>query len=169
MADSLPSLPNVPRIGIGTDRHRLVAGRPCILGGVTIHCPVGPLGHSDADAVLHAVCDALLGAAGLDDIGTLFPDSDPQWQGASSAALLADVISRVQNSGLRAASLDITVHCDRPKIGPHRAAIRSQLASWLELPVDRVNVKGKTLEGGGGEQEYVDVIAVCLLTSSVES
>lgn len=166
MTDSTPLPPSAPRIGLGTDRHRLSAGRPCILGGVEMDCPVGPDGHSDADAVLHAVCDALLGGAGLDDLGTLFPDTDPQWKGACSADLLAVVLSKLQQQSLRATSLDITVHCDRPKIGPHRAAIRSNLATWLDLPPDRVNIKGKTLEGLSADQEYVDVFAVVLLTST---
>ncbi len=160
--------PSAPRIGLGTDRHRLVNGRPCILGGVTIDCQVGPFGHSDADAVLHAVCDALLGAAGLEDLGTLFPDTDPQWKDASSVDLLADVLARLKAQSMQPLSLDLTVHCDRPKIGPHRAAIRSNLSSWLGLPVDRVNIKGKTLEGVDTDREYIDVFAVVLLTTQAE-
>jgi 2-C-methyl-D-erythritol 2,4-cyclodiphosphate synthase len=156
---------SAPRIGLGTDRHRLVNGRPCILGGVTIDCQVGPFGHSDADAVLHAVCDALLGAAGLDDLGTLFPDTDPQWKDASSVDLLADVLAQLNAQSLQPLSLDIAVHCNRPKIGPYRAAIRANLSNWLGLPVDRVNIKGKTLEGIDADREYVDVTAVVLLTT----
>lgn len=165
MVESAPHWQNAPRIGLGTDRHRLVSGRPCILGGVQLDCPVGPDGHSDADAILHAVCDALLGAAGLDDLGTLFPDTDPQWKGAASTDLLIDVVARLTAQFLGPVSVDITVHCDRPKIGPHRAAIRARIAELLDLPLDRVNVKGKTLEGGGGKQEYVDVMAVALVSS----
>ncbi len=152
-----------PRIGLGTDRHRMVVGRPCLLGGVSIDCQVGPFGHSDADAILHALIDALLGAAGLDDIGTLFPDTDPQWKGANSADLLAEALQLLSAQSLHPVSADITAHCDRPKIGPHRAQIRANLANWLGLPLDRVNVKGKTLEGVTTDVEYIDVIAVVLL------
>lgn len=157
---------DLPRIGLGTDCHRLVAGRPCRLGGVLFEdCPVGPQGHSDADAVLHALTDALLGAAGLDDLGTLFPDTDPQWKGADSRQLLAAALELVHARGLRCWSADLTVHCDRPRIGPRRAEIRAVLAAALDLPIDRVNLKGKTREGLASE-EAVDVYAVVLLGSA---
>jgi 2-C-methyl-D-erythritol 2,4-cyclodiphosphate synthase len=129
-------------------------------------CPVGPYGHSDGDAILHALCDALLGAAGLDDLGTLFPDTDPQWEGVSSAVLLRNVVKRLADAQLTALSVDIAVCCDRPKLSPHRGAIRAQLSEWLGLPVDRVNVKGKTREGCGGEVECIDVTAVVLLSGA---
>ncbi|MEZ5989881.1 MAG: 2-C-methyl-D-erythritol 2,4-cyclodiphosphate synthase [Planctomycetota bacterium] len=155
-----------PRIGIGSDLHRMVLGRPCVLGGERFDCEVGPEGHSDADAVLHALCDALLGAAGLDDLGTLFPDSEPGNRDRSSTEFLAEVCARVRAAGLAPASVDLVVHCDRPRIGPRRAAIRARLAALLDLPVDRVNLKGKSLEGTGGEDEAVSVLAVALLVQA---
>lgn len=159
-----PPAGNAPRIGVGWDRHRLQAGRPCILGGVSIEgAPVGPVGHSDGDAVLHALSDALLGAAGLDDLGTLFPDHDERWRGASSATLLELTLERVASKQLRPVSADMVVVCDQPKIGPHRALLRARMAELLGLPDDRVNVKGKTTEGG--RADFVEVTAVVLLES----
>lgn len=154
--------PQTPRIGLGWDRHRLQAGRPCVLGGLALDCPVGPVGHSDGDAVLHALADALLGAAGLADLGTLFPDTDPRYAGADSSALLRAALAQVAAAGWRAASADLVVVCDRPRIAPHRAALRARLAALLELPADRVNLKGKTTEGAGGP-ERIEVSAVVLL------
>lgn len=161
----MSSLPDaLPRIGLGTDRHRLVAGRPCWLGGVLFgDCPVGPEGHSDGDAILHALTDALLGAAGLDDLGTLFPDTDPAWQGVASTAFLEAALEKLAAAGLRCWSVDLVVQCDRPKISPRRADVRAKLAEQLGLPVDRVNLKGKTREGVGAEIEAVDVTAVVLV------
>ena len=154
----------LPRIGLGTDRHRLVAGRACMLGGVHFaDCPVGPQGHSDGDAVLHALTDAVLGAAGLDDLGTLFPDTDPRYQGADSTTLLRTALQQVAEQGLRCWSIDLAIQCDRPRIAPRRAEIRAHLAQLFELPLDRVNLKGKTREGVGSEVEAVDVTAVVLL------
>ena len=154
-----------PRIGLGTDLHRLVEGRRCVLGGIEFaDCPVGPASHSDGDAVLHAVCDALLGAAGLDDLGTLFPDSDPQWKNADSRRFVEHAIGLLHERELRAWSLDVVVECDRPRIGPMRAAIRESLATLLKLPGDRVNIKGKSLEGTArAGQEVVAVTAIALL------
>lgn len=155
---------SLPRIGLGTDRHRLVAGRACWLGGVLFgDCPVGPDGHSDGDAVLHALTDALLGAAGLDDLGTLFPDTDPAWQGVASTAFLTAALERLAAAGLRPWSVDLVVQCDRPKISPRRADVRAHLAELLHLPIDRINLKGKTREGVGAEIEAVDVTAVVLV------
>src|SRR5262245_28578420 len=127
------------RVGIGHDTHRLVAGRPLILGGVSITHTHGLAGHSDADAVLHAIADALLGAAALGDIGELFPDTDKQYQGADSSMLLRDVLRRVHAAGWRPANLDIVVHAERPKLGPYKAAMRDRIAELLELAQDRVN------------------------------
>jgi 2-C-methyl-D-erythritol 2,4-cyclodiphosphate synthase len=159
----LSDLPNdTPRIGLGWDRHRMEAGRPCVLGGVSIEAPAGPSGHSDGDAVLHALTDAVLGAAGLDDLGTLFPDTDPQWKGADSATFLQAAVHKAQEAGQRIASADLVVVCDRPKIGSHRAKIRERLGELLGLPVSRVNLKGKTTEGGDGE-DCLEVTAVVLL------
>ncbi len=151
------------RIGLGTDLHVLAPGRPCVLGGVTIDCPVGPRSHSDGDAVLHALTDALLGAAGLEDLGTLFPDSDPQWRDVASSVFVERAVELVAERGLRATSLDIAVHCERPRIGPHRAAIRAHIAALVGVDIERVNIKGKSLEGTGGPAETVSVTAVVLL------
>ena len=139
----------LPRIGLGIDSHRLVAGRACWLGGLLIPCDRGPEGHSDGDAILHAACDAVLGAAGLDDLGTLFRDSDPRWKGADSALFCAEVMRQLQPHGLRVLSLDVVVETEVPRIGPHRAAMRARLGELFQLPVDRVNVKGKSGEQMG--------------------
>ncbi|HEX6882056.1 MAG TPA: 2-C-methyl-D-erythritol 2,4-cyclodiphosphate synthase [Planctomycetota bacterium] len=137
------------RVGLGFDLHRLVPGRPCVLGGVRFEHPRGPLGHSDGDAVLHAIADALLGAAGLDDLGTLFPDSDPRWQGADSQALLREVLERVRAAGWRAVNLDVVVATEGPRIAPRRAELRAAIGKLVGLAPEAVNVKGKSLEGLG--------------------
>lgn len=153
------------RIGLGFDLHRLVEGRPCILGGIELPHPKGPQGHSDGDAVLHAVTDALLGAAGLDDIGTLFPDTDPRWKGSDSKTLLGSALEKVHAKGLRPISLDLVIATEGPRIAPHRPAMRASIAELCGLEVDRVNLKGKTLEGLGAlaQGTGVAVQAVCLL------
>lgn len=133
-------------VGHGWDVHRLVPGRRFVLGGVEIDHPKGPLGHSDGDVLLHAVIDALLGAAGLGDIGGRFPDSDPRWKDASSDLLLADVMKDV-GASWRVVNLDATVIAERPKLAPHRAAIQAKLAA--RLGTSAVNVKAKTAEGLG--------------------
>lgn len=156
---------SAPRIGLGWDRHALVEGRSCILGGIEIPNPVGPSGHSDADVVLHALTDALLGAAGLDDLGTLFPDTDPKWKGAASTQFVAAAVALLHAANLMVASADLVVICDTPKLAPHRAAIRTNLARLLDLPVSRVNLKGKTTEGGSGGA--VEVQAVVLLVPAI--
>ncbi|MCH2101990.1 MAG: 2-C-methyl-D-erythritol 2,4-cyclodiphosphate synthase [Planctomycetes bacterium] len=165
----MTSLPDsLPRIGLGTDRHRLVPDRACWLGGVLFgDCPVGPDGHSDGDAVLHALTDALLGAAGLEDLGTLFPDTDPTWQGVASESFLQAAIERLAAIGLHCWSVDLVVQCDQPKIAPQRDNIRRHLADLLALPVDRVNLKGKTREGVDAEIKAVDVTAVVLIGPTV--
>ncbi len=155
---------DAPRIGIGTDLHRLLEGRPCVLGGVSIESPVGPHGHSDGDAILHAVTDALLGAAGLDDLGSLFSDTDPANKDADSTGFVNEAMRLLRAKQLAPVSLDLVVHCDRPKIAPHRAAIRKKLAELLALEVDRVNLKGKTLEGTASS-EAISVTAIVLLQS----
>ncbi|MFK5956300.1 MAG: 2-C-methyl-D-erythritol 2,4-cyclodiphosphate synthase [Planctomycetota bacterium] len=154
---------SVPRIGLGWDRHSLVENRPCILGGVPIPNAVGPSGHSDADVLLHALCDALLGAAGLDDLGTMFPDAEPQWKGAASTQFVEAAMKLLRAKKLQVASADLVVICDTPKLSPHRDVIRENLAQMLELPVDRVNLKGKTTEGGSGGA--IEVQAVVLLVN----
>jgi 2-C-methyl-D-erythritol 2,4-cyclodiphosphate synthase len=155
------------RIGIGYDIHRLVDGRKLLLAGVEIPYPKGLLGHSDADVLAHAVCDALLGAAALGDIGTHFPDTDPHWQGASSLDFLRHALSLVREKGYRLMNLDATVVAERPKLKPFIQAMREHLAAVLEIEVDRVSVKAKTNEGldaiGGGEAMAAQ--AVVLITS----
>jgi len=154
------------RIGIGYDVHRLVEGRPLILGGVTLPSPLGLDGHSDADVLTHAVIDALLGAAGLGDIGALFPDTDDRWRGANSLVLLADVVERLRNAGFSVGNVDVTVVMERPRLRPFIDSIRSNLATHLEVPVSAVSAKATTGEGMGfvGRQEGVAAHAVCLLT-----
>ena len=154
------------RVGLGFDIHRLEEGRPCVLGGVELPHTTGPAGHSDGDAVLHAITDAVTGAAGLDDIGTLFPDDDPRWKGADSRALLRAAVELAADAGWRPGNVDVVIATEGPKIKPHRAAIRTSLADLLGLGVDDVNVKGKTLEGMTelAEGRAVTVHAVCLMT-----
>jgi 2-C-methyl-D-erythritol 2,4-cyclodiphosphate synthase len=153
------------RVGIGFDVHRLVSGRPCVLGGVTLAHDKGPLGHSDGDAVLHAIADALLGAAGLDDLGSLFPDRDPRWKDASSAQLLSEVLARLRAAGWRAVNVDVVIASEGPRIAPHRAEMRASIARLVGLSADAVNVKGKSLEGLGALAGGTGVAAqaVCLI------
>jgi 2-C-methyl-D-erythritol 2,4-cyclodiphosphate synthase len=157
------------RVGTGFDVHRLVEGRPCKLGGVELPHPTGPAGHSDGDAVLHALTDALLGAAGLDDLGTLFPDTDPQWKGADSARLLSLALVRVQEHGWVVVNADVVIATEGPRIAPHRAKMRVRIGELLAVDPSRVNVKGKTLEGLGAlaNGAGVAVQAVCLLARNV--
>ena len=151
--------------GIGWDSHRLVEGRPLILGGVTIPSDRGLAGHSDADVLAHAVIDAVLGAGGLGDIGEHFPDTDARWAGADSLALLRAVVALVGERGLAVVHVDATVVMERPKLGPHKAAIRDSLAAALGVGADRVNVKATTGEGMGfvGRGEGVAALAVATL------
>jgi 2-C-methyl-D-erythritol 2,4-cyclodiphosphate synthase len=156
------------RTGIGWDSHRLVAGRRLILGGVEFpDAELGLDGHSDADVLTHAVMDALLGAAGLGDIGVLFPDTDGAYAGADSLVLLREVVALVRSHGLRVAHVDTTVLMERPKLGPLREAIRARLADALELPVSAVNVKASTGEGMGfvGRGEGAAALAVATISS----
>ena len=153
------------RIGQGYDVHQLVAGRPLILGGVTIPHSHGLLGHSDADALLHAITDALLGAAGLGDIGRHFPDTDPAFAGADSMRLLQEAARRVAAAGYRVGNIDSTVVAQAPKLAPHIPAMCERIAAALGLAVDAVNVKAKTAEklGPVGEGRAIEARAVCLL------
>ena len=153
------------RIGEGWDTHQLVEGRPLILGGVTIPHTHGLLGHSDADALCHAITDALFGAAGLGDIGRHFPDTDAAFKGADSIALLAECARRVRAAGWEPVNIDSTIVAQKPKLAPHIEAMRSRLAQTLGLPVDVVNVKAKTAEKMGpvGELKAIETRAVCLL------
>jgi 2-C-methyl-D-erythritol 4-phosphate cytidylyltransferase/2-C-methyl-D-erythritol 2,4-cyclodiphosphate synthase len=153
------------RVGQGYDLHRLVDGRPLVLGGVTIPFDRGLLGHSDADVVCHALTDAVLGAAGAGDIGRHFPDTDPQWKGADSLVLLRQAVAVVQARGFAVANVDVTVIAQRPKLSPHVDAMRQRLASALGCGADDVSVKGKTNEGvdSMGEGASIAAHAVALL------
>lgn len=153
------------RVGQGYDVHALVPGRKLILGGVTIPHPMGLQGHSDADALLHAITDAVLGAAGLGDIGHMFPDSDAQWAGADSRMLLRGAVAAVRAAGWRVGNVDCTVIAQAPRIAPHVKAMRANIASDLGIAPERVNVKGKTTErlGFAGRGEGIAAEAVALL------
>lgn len=161
MSDRTPSM----RIGIGYDSHRFAPGGPMRLGGVDLpddrHCA----GHSDGDAICHAVTDAILGAAALGDIGALFPDTDPANKNADSIVMLAAAVSRVHGAGWRIGNVDVTVIAERPKIGPHRDAMRARLANTLQVDAGAVFVKGKTNERMGwiGRDEGLGVMAVATL------
>lgn len=167
--NSVPSTPANPlphfRIGEGWDTHALVAGRKLIIGGVEIPHPVGLLGHSDADVLLHAITDALLGAAGLGDIGTHFPDTDVRFKGADSIVLLAETGRLLADRGYRIGNIDSTVIAQAPKLAPHIPAMRARIAQALGLEPDQVNVKAKTAENMGpvGEGRSMEARAVVLL------
>lgn len=150
------------RVGIGYDSHRFVSGRPLILGGIFIPSDVGLAGHSDADAVCHAVTDALLGAAGAGDIGEMFPDSDPENSGRDSITMLELAVARISDAGYVVMQVDVTVIAEHPRIGPHRDRIRGRLAGALGIDSSNVSVKGKSNEGMGwiGRKEGLACIAV---------
>lgn len=156
------------RVGLGYDSHRFAPGRPLMLGGVRIEHASGLAGHSDADAVLHAVTDAILGAIGAGDIGEHFPDTDPQWRGADSAIFVRRAMELARQAGLRVANCDVTVLCEAPKLTPHKAAMRQRIAELLGVGPDRVGVKAKTNEGMGwvGQGEGLAALAVVLLQSA---
>ncbi len=153
------------RIGYGYDVHRLVAGRKCIIGGVEIAHETGLLGHSDADVLLHAVMDALLGAAALGDIGQLFPDQDPQFSGADSLVLLQQVGKLLQQRGWRLGNLDATIVAQAPKMAPHIPQMRENIARVLQSSLDQVSIKATTEEGLGftGMKQGIAAHAVCLI------
>jgi 2-C-methyl-D-erythritol 2,4-cyclodiphosphate synthase len=153
------------RVGQGFDVHALVPGRRLVLAGVELASEQGLLGHSDADVLVHAVIDALLGAAGLGDIGTLFPDTDERHRGADSMQLLAQVVARVHAAGWRIGNVDCTVIAQQPKIAPHVAAMRARLAQELQLGAAEVSIKGKTTEwlGFTGRGEGIAALAVVAL------
>ncbi len=152
-------------IGEGWDVHALVEGRPLILGGIEIPYEKGLLGHSDADALLHAITDALLGAAGLGDIGTHFPDNDPAFKGADSFVLLQQAVAAVGRTGYQLVNVDCTVIAQAPKLAPYKAAMRSRIAQALGVDASQVNVKAKTAEKMGpvGEGRSIEARAVALL------
>lgn len=153
------------RIGEGWDIHALVAGRKLILGGVEVPYHLGLLGHSDADVLLHAITDALLGAAALGDIGTHFPDTDARFKGADSSVLLAEAARRVREKGFEIGNVDSTIIAQAPKLAPHMPAIRAKVAQTLGLELDQVNVKAKTAEKMGpvGLGQAMEARAVVLL------
>ena len=158
------------RIGAGFDTHRLVAGRPLILGGVRVEHARGLDGHSDADVVLHSVTDAILGALALGDIGDAFPDTDPQWRGANSQIFLDTALAQMRAAGYAVGNLDVTIFAQEPKLGPVKAAIRDHLAELLGVPATAVNVKAKTGERVGhiGRAEAIGCQATVLLRSPGE-
>lgn len=153
------------RIGHGYDVHKLVSGRKCIIGGVDIPHETGLLGHSDADVLLHAVMDALLGAATLGDIGHLFPDNDPKYKGADSLALLREVGRVLQTNGWVLSNLDATILTQAPKMAPHILQMRQNIADALGVSIDQISVKATTEEGLGftGAKEGIAAHAVCLI------
>ena len=153
------------RIGHGFDVHQLVAGRKCIIGGVEIAHDKGLLGHSDADVLLHAICDALLGAAGLGDIGRHFPDTDVQYQGADSRALLRKVIALLKDAGFSVGNIDATIIAQAPKMAPHIPEMVAHIAADCQVELNRINVKATTTEklGFTGRGEGIAAEAVCLI------
>ncbi|MBL7939445.1 MAG: 2-C-methyl-D-erythritol 2,4-cyclodiphosphate synthase [Flavobacteriales bacterium] len=153
------------RVGFGFDVHRLVEGRELWLGGIRIPHSSGALGHSDADVLLHAVCDALLGAAALGDIGQHFPDTDPTWKGADSKLLLAGVVRLLNEKGWSVGNVDCTLILERPKIMPHVPAMRAAMAPLLKVAVDAISIKATTSETLGyiGREEGVAAHAVALI------
>lgn len=153
------------RIGFGFDTHRLVEGRPLVMGGVTIPYEKGLLGHSDADALLHAICDALLGAANLRDIGYHFPDTDPEWKGVDSRKLLAGSVALLKEKGYRVGNIDSTIIAEAPKMNPHVEAMQAIIAPILEVDIDAVSIKATRNEGMDaiGNGEGIKVYAVALI------
>jgi 2-C-methyl-D-erythritol 2,4-cyclodiphosphate synthase len=158
------------RIGQGYDVHALVPGRPLIIGGATVPYERGLLGHSDADVLLHAITDALFGAAGLGDIGRHFPDTDTRFAGADSRVLLRECVARIKEAGFAIVNVDSTVIAQAPKLAPHIEAMRANIAEDLGLPVARVNVKAKTNEKLGylGRGEGIEAQAAVLLSVMAE-
>jgi 2-C-methyl-D-erythritol 2,4-cyclodiphosphate synthase len=156
------------RVGQGYDVHRWVEGRPCILGGVEIPSEKGPLGHSDADVVCHVLCDALLGAANMRNIGYHFSDKDPIWKGVASTLLLKKVMEMIREAGWELANADVTVILDQPKLNPIIPAIKDNLALVMGVDVDQISVKATTSEGLGfvGRSEGISAMAVALITKA---
>jgi 2-C-methyl-D-erythritol 2,4-cyclodiphosphate synthase len=153
------------RVGTGFDVHQLVADRPCILGGVSIPYEKGLLGHSDADVLLHAACDAILGAAALGDIGKHFPDTEAAYKGADSRVLLRSVVAKIHAMGYRIGNLDATIIAEAPKMAPHIAAMRANIAADCDIALDCVNVKATTTEklGFTGRGEGIAAEAIVLI------
>ena len=153
------------RVGVGYDVHQLVEGRKLFLGGIEIPFHKGLLGHSDGDVLIHAICDAILGAIGEGDIGTHFPDSDPSIRGIESTKILAHVASLVRKKGYTVVNIDAVIAAQEPKIAPLRDTMRKSLAATIGISIDRISIKGKTTEGLGfvGRKEGIEVYAVALL------
>jgi 2-C-methyl-D-erythritol 2,4-cyclodiphosphate synthase len=153
------------RVGQGYDVHRWVEGRPCILGGVEIPSDKGPLGHSDADLICHVLCDALLGAANMRNIGYHFSDKDPMWKGVASTLLLKKVMEMIREAGWELANADVTVILDQPKLNPIIPAIKDNLALVMGVEVDQISIKATTSEGLGfvGRAEGISAMAVALI------
>jgi len=156
---------SVPRVGFGYDIHRLSSGRPLVLGGLRIESDRGLLGHSDGDAVLHALSDAIFGAIGSGDIGDHFPDSDPSTEGLDSREILRAALDEAQAAGYQVRSADVTILAERPKLGPMKLEIRDSVADLLKLPAEAVGLKARTNEGLGavGRQEAIACHAVVVL------
>lgn len=156
-----------PRVGLGYDIHRLVAGRPLILGGITVDADRGLLGHSDGDAVLHALADAIYGAIGSGDIGEHFPDTDSSLQGLDSRHIIRAAVAEADSTGYKVRSADITILAERPKLGPWKEEIRQSVAALLDLAPTAVSVKARTNEGLGpiGQQQAIACYAVTVLTA----
>ena len=154
------------RVGNGFDSHRLEAGRPLMLGGIEIPCERGLVGHSDGDCVVHALCDALLGAAALGDLGVHFPSSDARWRGAASLTFLAEVRRLVEARGHAIENVDVTAIAQEPRLGPHLPAMRERLAACLGLSLERVSVKAKSADhmGAIGRGEGIAALATALLS-----
>ncbi|WP_075222910.1 bifunctional 2-C-methyl-D-erythritol 4-phosphate cytidylyltransferase/2-C-methyl-D-erythritol 2,4-cyclodiphosphate synthase [Acuticoccus yangtzensis] len=169
LAEARAALPRVPAVGQGFDVHRLVPGGPIIIGGLTIDFPERLDGHSDADVALHAITDALFGALADGDIGSHFPPSDPQWKGAASDRFLAFAADRARAAGAEIAHIDLTIMCERPKIGPHREAMRERIAAIVGIPVARVAVKATTTErlGFTGRGEGIAASATATILRSM--
>lgn len=158
------------RAGIGTDIHQLVEGRKLMLGGIQIPYPMGLLGHSDGDVVLHAVADALLGAAGMGDIGMLFPDTDPKWKNADSKGFLLAVKEKLTEKKWEVVNVDVTIHAEQPRLEPFKGQIKRVIAGLLQIDFNAVNVKAKTNNGLGeiGTGEAIGATAVAMLRKKIK-
>jgi 2-C-methyl-D-erythritol 4-phosphate cytidylyltransferase/2-C-methyl-D-erythritol 2,4-cyclodiphosphate synthase len=169
MAEQLAASRRVVRTGLGVDAHRFGPGDVVWLCGIRIQHEMGVLGHSDADCGLHALTDAVLGAIGAGDIGEHFPPSDPRWKGASSDQFLTHAVNLLTNRGGRILNADVTLICERPKVGPHRKEMRQRIADLMKVPVDRVSVKATTTEGMGftGREEGLMAQAVVSVETPV--
>ena len=157
------------RIGNGYDVHRLVAGRKLVLGGVDVPYSLGLAGHSDADVLVHALCDALLGALGAGDIGAYFPDTDTKWKGASSFLFLREIVSMCKGKGFELANADSVLVAEKPKLAPHLPAMKKNIASTLGIAIDQINIKATTTEklGFAGKEEGIAAHAIALLIKTV--